>query len=61
MSDPIARNASWGEWKVISLKTPHPRQFTEFFRRLPGWVIPLIVILLFGRLILILIFHLLSE
>jgi hypothetical protein len=50
-----------GEWEAIALKTPHPRQFAEFFRRLPGWVIPLIVILLLGRLILILIFHLVAE
>jgi len=40
------------------LKYPSTHDFKAFFSRLPRWVIPLILILLFGRFILMLFFHL---
>ncbi len=42
------------------METPLTKQFTDLIRRLPGWVLPLIIILLFGRFILLLVFHFLS-
>jgi hypothetical protein len=42
------------------LKTPSPQDFKAFFDRLPPWVVPLILILLFGRLVLWLLFHLVA-
>ena len=42
------------------VKYPSAEKFAAYFRKLPGWVILLIVILLFGRFALTLIFHLLS-
>lgn len=42
------------------MKTPPRHPFTAFFRRLPRWVVPLIIALLFGRFILIFLFHLWS-
>jgi hypothetical protein len=42
------------------LKDPSTKRFWKFFRRLPRWVVPLIILLLFGRLLIILLFKLLS-
>jgi hypothetical protein len=43
------------------MKTPSSRQFKKFFDRLPRWVIPLILILLFGRFLITLLFLIFSE
>jgi hypothetical protein len=39
------------------MKYPSPRDFKAYFKRLPWWVVPLILLLLFGRFILIFLFH----
>lgn len=43
------------------MKYPDPEEFREFFRRLPRWVIPLIIVMLFGRFVLTLLFRILSQ
>jgi len=42
------------------MKTPHPQQFRSFFGTLPVWVLPLIVVLLFGRFIIAFFFYIFS-
>lgn len=39
------------------MQTPSRQDFKRFFKGLPGWVLPLILVLLFGRFLLILLFH----
>lgn len=39
------------------MKYPSRQDIQRFFRRLPWWVVPLILLLLFGRFILLLFFH----
>jgi len=39
------------------MKYPSRRTFHNYFKRLPWWVIPLILILLFGRFVLIFFWH----
>jgi len=46
--------------KRLDVKYPSVDKFAIYFRKIPRWVILLIVLLLFGRFVLILIFHLLS-
>ncbi len=36
---------------------PTKDQFKAYFAKLPIWVVPLIIVLLFGRFVLILIWH----
>lgn len=43
------------------MKYPHPEKFRDFFRRLPRWVILLVLVMLFGRFVLTLLFHILSQ
>ena len=40
------------------MKYPSRRTFLRYFKRLPWWVVPLILILLFGRFVLIFFMHL---
>lgn len=42
------------------MRTPHPQQFKDFFNPLPFWVIPLILVLLFGRFVIMFFFYLFS-
>ena len=35
------------------MKYPPHRDFKRYFNRLPWWVIPLIIVLLFGRFVLL--------
>lgn len=46
--------------KRLRVKYPSADKFATYFRKIPRWVVLLIVLLLFGRFVLILIFHLLS-
>jgi hypothetical protein len=46
--------------KASVMVAPLAKQFSDLIRRLPRWVLPLIIILLFGRFILLLVFHFLS-
>ena len=39
------------------MKYPSHRDFKRYFKRLPVWVIPLILLLLFGRFVLLLFFQ----
>ena len=39
------------------MKYPSLEDFRRFFKRLPWWVIPLILVLLFGRFVIIALFH----
>jgi hypothetical protein len=39
------------------VKFPSTKDFQRFFKRLPWWVIPLIVVLLFGRFVIVALFH----
>jgi hypothetical protein len=39
------------------MKYPSRNTFKRFFKRLPWWAVPLILLLLFGRFILILFWH----
>jgi len=38
------------------MKSPSPWEFNNFFSRLPKWVVPLILVMLFGRFLLTLLF-----
>ena len=38
------------------MKTPSTRQFNDFFSRMPAWVVPLILVMLFGRFLITLLF-----
>jgi hypothetical protein len=40
------------------MKYPSRHAFKRFFKRLPWWVVPLILLLLFGRFVLIFFMHL---
>ena len=39
------------------MKLPSPQDFQRYFKRLPWWVIPLILVLLFGRFVIVALFH----
>jgi hypothetical protein len=39
------------------MKYPSRQDFQRYFKRLPAWVIPLILLLLFGRLVILALFH----
>ena len=43
------------------MKHPPPQEWREFFRRLPKWIIVLVLAMLFGRFVLLAIFHLLRR
>ena len=43
------------------MKHPPPQEWREFFRRLPKWIIFLVLAMLFGRFVLLAIFHLLHP
>ncbi|CAD7841974.1 MAG: hypothetical protein [Olavius algarvensis Delta 4 endosymbiont] len=42
------------------MKTPNPHQFRDFFDTLPAWVLPLILVLLFGRFVIAFFFYIFS-
>jgi hypothetical protein len=39
------------------MKYPSGKQWAEFFRRLPVWIVVLIVVLLYGRLVMLALWH----
>lgn len=39
------------------MKLPSSQDFQRFFKRLPRWAIVLILILLFGRFVIVALFH----
>jgi hypothetical protein len=39
------------------MKYPTTKDFQRFFERLPWWVIPLILVMLFGRFVILALFH----
>ena len=39
------------------MKYPSRRDFQRFFKHLPAWVIPLILLLIFGRFLLLIFFQ----
>lgn len=57
----IAFEGITSEREGIPMKYPDPEEFREFFRRLPRWVIPLIIVMLSIRFVLTLLFHILSK
>jgi hypothetical protein len=39
------------------MKFPSTKDFQRFFEHLPWWVIPVILVLLFGRFVIVALFH----
>jgi hypothetical protein len=39
------------------VKYPSRQDFKSYFKRMPRWVIPLILVLLFGRFVLVALWH----
>jgi len=42
------------------MKTPHPYQIRDFLDAVPAWVLPLILVMLFGRFVIAFFFYIFS-